>query len=160
MDFSLFHIDGSPDPKTVNKFKKYNQNKNWIAIKEGKYPDNLKEGLLLLKQAYDDGCKTLSLNKPTLIIITNDNYCNTHSSFGGYLPSFDKIYLVIKGRNVSDCCRTLYHELYHSYQNSKGLIKYDSGKDGDDIENEANSFAGKMMRKFNRNNPQVMFMSF
>jgi hypothetical protein len=157
-------ISGAPDPKTVERFKKYGESGKYgsgmMLVKENMGIEKWNECIRILKHVYDECCVELQLNKPTIVLLASDRYCKEHNSFGGYLPSHDKIYLVIKRRNLSDCCRTLYHELYHSYQNLNGLITPDSGKDGDNIENEANSFAGKMMRKLNRNNPHIMFMNF
>ena len=61
----------------------------------------------------------------------------------------EKIKLNVDGRHPIDVCRTLAHELVHHV---KG---HTDGSDGSDDENEANALAGKIMRKFGRENPDL-----
>jgi ribosomal protein S27AE len=56
---------------------------------------------------------------------------------------------------MADILRTLAHELVHHMQNGKGELDSDSGEDGSPSENEANSTAGIIMRKFGRDNPEI-----
>ena len=113
-----------------------------------------KEHLLLIKKLVDQCCSELEIPKPNIIIV-GGKYTEQNKSFGGYVPSENKIYLVVKGRNLADSCRTLSHELKHAQQNHLGQLTAEAGKDGDKFENEANSFSGETMRKFGRENPQI-----
>jgi hypothetical protein len=66
-----------------------------------------------------------------------------------------KVY--VKNRALVDVMRSIAHELVHHKQNLEGRIK-NTAKDGDDgsqIENEANSIAGIIIRKYGKLNPDV-----
>ena len=58
-------------------------------------------------------------------------------------------------RHVVDVLRTLAHELVHAKQNELGLIGPDSGETGSDIENDANSIAGIIIRDYGKQNPSI-----
>lgn len=77
------------------------------------------------------------------------------TSFGGYNPAEKSIKIATKNRHPMDVFRTLAHELVHHKQNLDGRIKdvAKEGSTGSDIENEANSEAGKIMRWFAKENP-------
>ena len=83
------------------------------------------------------------------------------TSFGGYNPSEKSIVVISKNRHPMDIYRTVAHELVHHKQNEDGRLGKDIAKEGStgsDIENEANSEAGKIMRWFAKSNP-TMFKS-
>lgn len=72
-------------------------------------------------------------------------------SFGTFEPSSKDIWVYWgDGRNIADVCRTVGHELVHRKQDEEGKIGENSGNDGTDIENEANSQAGVLLREFGR----------
>jgi hypothetical protein len=119
-----------------------------------------KSKILIIKKLVEDCLTELNISQPKIIIITQDEYCKKYKSFGGYNPEEDKIYTVVTKRNLADICRTLAHELYHHYQKTNNLLTLESGKDGDDIENAANSYAGLKLRKFGRENPNIYFEYF
>jgi hypothetical protein len=100
-------------------------------------------------------CEQLQIEQPPIKLINSPTYTQEHSSFGGYYPSEQKIVCVVHNRNMADILRTLAHELVHHMQNGKGELDSDSGEDGSPSENEANSTAGIIMRKFGRDNPQI-----
>lgn len=71
------------------------------------------------------------------------------------LDGFVKIY--VKDRAIIDICRSIAHELVHHKQNLEGRLN-DSKKDGGDgseIENEANSIAGIIIRKWGKLYPEL-----
>lgn len=121
---------------------------------------NPKQYIKLLNTLVEDCCKELEIQKPVIKLINNDKYTKSHSSYGGYFPQTGEIKLVIYGRLLKDSCVTLAHECYHHYQNENGLLKHDSGKDGDDVENSANSFSGRFLRQFGRQHPEIYFMRY
>ena len=86
---------------------------------------------------------------------------DTKKSFGGYNPVTNELVVATKNRHPMDIFRTVAHELVHHKQNGEGRIKdvAKEGSDGSDIENEANSLAGVIMRKFGRNNPKNFKMT-
>jgi hypothetical protein len=72
-------------------------------------------------------------------------------STGSYMPK-DKIFVLVGDRLNRDILRTLAHELIHEYQyNDLGLKK---SKDiGGRNENQANSIAGELIKKFEQKYP-------
>jgi len=108
-----------------------------------------------LNKAIEYVCNNLQIEKPEITLINNPNYVKQHSSFGGYIPSEKKINAVIYNRNMADIMRSIAHELYHFKQDLEGRLTVDAGKDGDEFENEANSYAGKIMREIGRNIPEI-----
>lgn len=76
-------------------------------------------------------------------------------SFASYNPSTNEIAIVTKHRHPMDILRSICHELVHHKQNEQGRIKNVAreGSTGSKIENEANSIAGIVMRKFGKANP-------
>lgn len=61
-------------------------------------------------------------------------------------------------RHIMDVFRSLAHELVHYKQDITGAIKTEQtgdDNDGQPIENEANSIAGVIMRKFGREHPEL-----
>lgn len=107
----------------------------------------------LMKKFVEYACRELNINEPQIHIINSPTYSQEHKSFGGYIPSEQKILVVVHNRNMADILRTLAHELVHHMQNLKGDEL--NGDDGSEIENEANAQAGVIMRKFGRENPEI-----
>jgi hypothetical protein len=61
----------------------------------------------------------------------------------------DTIWVRVTGRHPGDIMRTIAHELTHFSQNHKGTK-------GDKMrEDQANALAGRIMRKFNTENPEI-----
>jgi hypothetical protein len=76
-------------------------------------------------------------------------------TFGQYMPSKKSIAISIRGRHPLDIMRTLAHELVHYKQSIEGRLKPQSGQTGSQEENEANSKAGIIMRKFAKAYPDA-----
>lgn len=107
----------------------------------------------LMKRFVEYACGELNINEPQIHIINSPTYSQEYKSFGGYIPSEEKIMVVVHNRNMADILRTLAHELVHHMQNMNGDEL--NGEDGSNIENEANAMAGVIMRKFGRENPEI-----
>lgn len=62
-----------------------------------------------------------------------------------------------RNRNTGDIMRSLAHELVHHKQFIEGRLDNpaEQGKDGTDIENEANAMAGEIVRKWGKENPEI-----
>lgn len=114
-----------------------------------------KDAAILLKKLVEYCCTNLKIKKPTILLVNGLKYTQKYKSFASYEPDSNTIRVVIKKRNLADICRSLAHELKHAQQNAKGELQATSGMDGDKWENEANSFAGIIMRKFGRENPKI-----
>jgi len=97
----------------------------------------------------------LSVTRPTIKLVNSPEYTQTYHSFGGYMPSEQKIITVVHNRNMADILRTLAHEMVHHMQNLDNRLTPKSGEDGSPDENEANSLAGVIMRKFGRENAHI-----
>ena len=97
----------------------------------------------------------LSVTKPKIKLINQEGYTQEYHSFGGYLPSEEKIMVVVHNRNMADILRTVAHEMVHHMQNLDDRLTPKSGEDGSPDENEANSLAGVIMRQFGRENPHI-----
>ena len=111
------------------------------------------EKLKYLKLFIDFVCSNLKLEEECDVVLTNDR--TNGMSTGGYSPSTNKIYILIKNRAFIDFSRTIAHELKHQEQRELGLLTPEAGKDGDKFENESNAFAGVMMREFSRKYPGI-----
>ena len=77
------------------------------------------------------------------------------ATFAHYDLSSGEICVYVKDRHIGDIMRSVAHELKHVEQHLKGVLNADSGNDGSPHENEANSFAGIMMRKFGKDFPEI-----
>ena len=80
------------------------------------------------------------------------------TSFAAYNPGKKHLMVVTKNRHPMDIFRSVAHELVHHKQNEDGRLGKDiekEGATGSDIENEANSEAGKIMRWFAKSNPSM-----
>lgn len=101
-------------------------------------------------------CNDLSIKTPKIGLLNKLDFTQENNSFACYIPDSNQIKVVIKGRSISDSCRSLCHEIFHSYQNSIGKLTPTSGEDGDAIENAANQYSGEIMRHFNRTYPWIL----
>lgn len=90
---------------------------------------------------------------PANIKFTGSDYSKEHLTFGTYQPDTDEIVIVKGNRHIADILRTLAHEMVHHKQREEG--KPADGRDGSDVENEANAKAGELMRKFRYVRPEL-----
>lgn len=97
----------------------------------------------------------LNDNKPNVIISYDATEAADMRSFGKYTPLTGEIRVVATNRNLADVLRTLAHEMVHFKQHSEDRLEGNSNDDGSNIENEANSTAAIIMRKFGRDNPII-----
>jgi hypothetical protein len=98
----------------------------------------------------------LGLTKlPEINIFKSMDY-QDQPTFGSFSPSEMIISLGIDRRHPIDICRTLAHELVHFKQQQENKLNANSGETGSDEENEANSVAGIIMRKFNKAHPKYI----
>lgn len=86
---------------------------------------------------------------------THDNVGSGQPSFGAFHNNDQSIKLSIINRHPLDIMRTLAHELCHYKQYTQGKINQRSGETGSSEENEANSVAGIIMRKWGKSNPNM-----
>lgn len=79
---------------------------------------------------------------------------NESTSFACYRPG-GEITIYMRGRHLMDVMRSIAHELVHHRQHTDGVLTPDSGRTGSKHENEANSLAGEIMRRYGRLHPQL-----
>lgn len=94
--------------------------------------------------------------KPRVKLVEDTSWALDRRSFGEYNPMETMLSVYVKNRNMADILRTIAHELVHHKQNELGMIKPGSGNTGSDIENQANSVAGIILREYGRMN-QVIY---
>ena len=92
---------------------------------------------------------------PRIIFTSNHDWVIGVRAFGQYRNEEKLLIVYIKNRNLADILRTLSHELVHHRQNEEGKLSQNSGDTGSDIENEANSLAGVMMRDYGKMNAMI-----
>lgn len=112
----------------------------------------------LKKQFLIDCMKELKIVKLPRLIFTKDK--TKTETLGHNNLNENVIVVYTKGRLMADALRTVAHELKHSYQDQNGLITVNSGNTGSEIENEANAFAGVMLRNFGKKHPEIFTLSF
>lgn len=77
-----------------------------------------------------------------------------YPSAGGYIPNEKKVICAVKNRAIADVMRTLAHELSHHKQNELEMIGPQDG-DNQDLEDQANVYAGRLVRWFGRDNREI-----
>ena len=110
----------------------------------------------IINEFVDFACEALEIeNKPKIVYVTDNSWVTDRRSFGEYRNDQKDIHVYVTNRNMADVLRTLGHELTHHRQNELGDIHPGAGKDGSDIENEANAEAGILMRKFGKKHKEI-----
>ena len=98
-------------------------------------------------------CEVLGIQQePILDLVEDTSWALERRSFGEYNPMKTSLAVYCKNRNMADILRTIAHELVHHKQNELGMIKPGSGDTGSDIENQANSLAGIILREYGKMN--------
>ena len=146
--------------KEASKRKTQRMKKEDRYLQEARYKKFLNEGWdsskgKIIGDFVNYVSEYLSINKPKIKLINSPDYTQTYHSFGGYLPSEEKLMVVVHNRNMADILRTVAHEMVHHMQNLDDRLTPNSGEDGSPDENEANSLAAVIMRKFGRENPHI-----
>lgn len=156
-DFAKTKLKGLPEKK-----KKLNEcgcqhsesKKNRLVVKSS--VDNMNPEKVRLATRFIALClKELGITEHISVFLTGKRGgpITTTASFN---PDNNEVWVYTKNRNMlGDVLRSIAHELRHFKQNLDGVITADSGKDGSQHENEANSFSGIMIRKFGRENPAI-----
>lgn len=128
---------------------------NKINLNENRLSRPKRIGLIKQLVKFVDNKLNLGDNMPEIIISYDKDEAKEMRSFGKNTPEIKEIRIVDNNRNLADTLRTLTHELKHTDQFVKGLLKPDSGDDGSNIENDANAFAGLVMREFGKLHPEI-----
>lgn len=125
--------------------------KHTLKIQKG-IPGITKEKVEILKDFINFTCAKLKIEHPVTVVIRNsrDEFITTTAS---YLPNENENHIRAGGRAIVDICRSIGHELTHNKQRELGVFK--SGEEvqniGGEIEDEANSIAGILIKDFTHN---------
>jgi hypothetical protein len=151
-----------PDGVNVDDFKSIFDMKETKKdyLQEARYKKFLNEGwdnskAKIIGEFVNYCMEYLSVERPKIKLVNSPDYTLEYHSFGGYMPSEQKIIVVVHNRNMADILRTVAHEMVHHMQNLDNRLTPTSGEDGSPDENEANSLAAVIMRKFGRENPHI-----
>lgn len=90
---------------------------------------------------------------PKIRLVNDQKFATSHHSFGVYRPESVELNVYVRNRNTADVLRTLAHELVHHRQNELGMEM--DGSSGSEIENQANSIAGVLMRNYGKANERI-----
>ena len=93
--------------------------------------------------------------EPDINLIDSEGAAAQLKSFGAFMVDSGVVNVVITNRNLADILRTLAHEIVHYKQKIENRLEPNSGDDGSEIENEANSVAAVIMRKYGKINPNI-----
>ena len=111
------------------------------------------EKMELIQKFVDYVCDRLGLQGDVFITLQGSRDGLTTTAQFNTLTNEINIYS--NGRHPVDICRSIAHELVHHQQKEEDRLYDGAGEDGTDIENEANSVAGVMIREFGRENPEL-----
>lgn len=97
----------------------------------------------------------LNLNLPFKVkLVTNRD--EDLKTYAYYDPNSGFIKVYCKNRGLADVLRSVAHELIHHLQNERGDLNGPVQDVGGEIEDEANSVAGQLVKKFGYQNPKLM----
>ncbi len=116
-----------------------------------------------LNSFIDFCCDKLSISDKPSLKFKEPTDQGEQPSFAAYSPGAREVHVMSKNRHPMDIFRSVAHELVHHKQNEEGRIGKDIAKEGatgSDIENEANSRAGELMRWYGKANPSCFNMSY
>ena len=124
--------------------------KRFIASKELQEGITHKEFQPMVDSFVDFASNELGIKSFPSVKFKQSDDSDEQPSFGGYSPSLKIITISTKNRHPMDIFRTLAHELVHAKQDEDGRLTdvAKEGSTGSDCENEANSQAGVIMRKY------------
>jgi pyrimidine deaminase RibD-like protein len=122
-------------------------------ITESVDPDHLKK---ILHRFYKSCVSKLKLkNPPRLRLETTPDWSRENGSFGQYESETNTLILATYGRHVLDILRTMAHEMTHRQQDEREPLPIDAGETGSPWEDQANAMAGRIMRQWAEEQPEM-----
>jgi hypothetical protein len=94
-------------------------------------------------------------NPPKIVFHHDTDWSKNSGSFGQYNPDDNLLHLATSGRHTLDILRTMSHELTHCKQNEKDRLPDNAGETGSWWEDEANAMAGRIMRYWADEHPEM-----
>jgi pyrimidine deaminase RibD-like protein/biotin carboxyl carrier protein len=115
--------------------------------------DHLKK---ILQRFYASCVDKLELeNPPRLRLETTPDWSQENGSFGQYDSDTNTLILATAGRHVLDILRTMAHEMTHRQQDERNPLPIDAGETGSPWEDQANAMAGRIMRQWAEEQPEM-----
>jgi pyrimidine deaminase RibD-like protein len=122
-------------------------------VDESTDPDQLKK---ILHRFYASCVDKLQLkNPPQLRLETTPDWSQENGSFGQYESETNTLILATHGRHVLDILRTMAHEMTHRQQDEREPLPTDAGETGSPYEDQANAMAGRIMRQWAEEQPEM-----
>ena len=122
-------------------------------VDESADPDQLKK---ILHRFYASCVDKLQLkNPPQLRLETTPDWSQENGSFGQYESETNTLILATHGRHVLDILRTMAHEMTHRQQDERNPLPTDAGETGSPYEDQANAMAGRIMRQWAEEQPEM-----
>ncbi|MHA2010476.1 MAG: hypothetical protein ACXACY_25200 [Candidatus Hodarchaeales archaeon] len=117
------------------------------------YGDNINESIV--DDFIEFGKNELSLGDGFNVRLTNDS--DELETLASYDMSKNEISVMSKNRAIPDIIRSIAHEMVHHKQNELGDLKGnpEEGEDGSPWEDQANSKAGEIVRRFGKEFPEI-----
>lgn len=101
-------------------------------------------------------CEKLDINpKPKIVLDQNKDKVKELRTFGTTSPSDGSIWVYIGNRNTADALRTLAHEIVHHKQKLDGRLDNLDDESRQEIEDEANAIAGRLLREYGKINVHI-----
>ena len=100
----------------------------------------------------------LNLNTPFSVKLTasrDDDF----KTYAFYDKTQNLIKVYVKGRGMADVLRSIAHEFVHHKQNEFNLLNKPHPDVGGEIEDQANSVAGQLVKKFGYRYPDLLIYS-
>jgi len=156
-DFVYSKTDGdkiiwNPEEKKIKKVIQFveNNGKNKITIVGA---DIKQEKLDYIQDFVGFVCNNLEMKNPVSIFLRNgrDEYIKSTAS---YVPSENTNHINVKNRALVDICRSIVHELTHNLQRELGKFNVNDYvlNIGGELENEADSCAGMLIKQYTHDN--------
>ena len=122
-------------------------------IKNNRILNNINEGVI--EDFIEFGKSELSLGDDFKINLTDNT--NSVETLGNYDIEGKEITVIKKNRAIPDIIRSIAHEMVHHNQNVRGDLRGrgDEGEEGSPWEDEANARAGRLVRRFGDENPEI-----
>lgn len=135
-----------------NKLPNYVKDKWGVELVKGKN-NSMNESII--DDFIDFGKNELTLGDGFNVRLTDDN--DELETLGSYDMLKNEISVMSKNRAVPDIIRSIAHEMVHHKQNEMGDLKGnpEEGEDGSPWEDQANSKAGELVRRFGKEFPEI-----
>ena len=140
----------------VRKFHKNPD--NWIKDKldeNDDEPDFLADNPIMQKFIQWSREKLNLQSEPKFEFSYNTEEAQEGHHTGRHLDSDNSVWVYVANRNMVDIMRTVFHELVHVRQGELGMIKPGDSYPGSPIEMLADMGAGKYMKVFGKDHPEI-----